>query len=202
MSLSDLDVAAHLSYALQLSLGIVFMFAAVPKLRHPTTFRRTIAAYRVLPRDLVPSFATLAIAIESFLALAFLTGWMVPIALSLAALILALFSVAVGINLRRGRRIPCGCFGGQNEDISSRSLSRLSMLLGAVLLLTLMRRSAVTVDTLVGEGVSALAYLVQAGGVAGFLILAGAWLLSLPELLFILRVRVQAKHGTHAEGSG
>jgi hypothetical protein len=127
------------------------------------------------------------VAIECFLAFAFLTGWMTPAALLLAAATLLAFAAAVAINLRRGRRIPCGCFGGESERISGRSLVRLSMLLAAVLLLAVVPASRVTVTTLPENGLSALAYLVEAGSVALFLVLAGAWLLSLPELVFTLR---------------
>jgi Methylamine utilisation protein MauE len=177
----------QLSYALQLSLGVVFTAAALPKLRHPAAFARTVAGYRLLPRAPTGVLAFTVIAIESFLAVAFPTGWAIPIALPLAAVILTSFAVAVAINLRRGRRIPCGCFGGESEALSGRSLARLATLLGGVLLLAALGRSPLTAGKLASEGTSALAYLVQIGGVSAFLVLGVAWLLSLPELAFVLR---------------
>ena len=186
MAFSDLDTAAQLSYALQVSLGVVFVLAAVPKLREPATFTRTVAAYRLLPRSATRGFAALVIAAESFLAFAFLTGWATSIALPLAALVVALFAVAVAVNLRRGQQVPCGCFGGESENISGRSLARLATLLGAVLLLALVRPD-VTVATLAEDSVSALRDLVLVGAVAAVLVLGAAWLLNLRELGFVLR---------------
>jgi hypothetical protein len=177
----------QLSYAVQLSLGVVFTAAALPKLRHPAAFARTVAGYRLVPRALTGVLAFIVIAIESFLAVAFPTGWAIPVTLPLAAVILTSFALAVAINLRRGRRVPCGCFGGESEAVSGRSLARLGTLLGGVLLLAALGRSPLTAGKLASEGASALAYLVQIGGVSAFLVLGVAWLLSLPELAFVLR---------------
>jgi len=187
MSASQLPMTDQLAYAVQLGLGVAFTAAALPKLRHPAAFARTVAGYRVLPRRLSTVFAFAAIASEPFLAVAFPTGWAIPIALPLAVALLTSFAVAVAINLRRGRRIPCGCFGGESESLSGRSLARLATLLGGVVLLLAVGRSPLTVGELASEGVSALAYLVQIGGVSAFLVLGAAWLLSLPELAFVLR---------------
>jgi hypothetical protein len=93
----------------------------------------------------------------------------------------------VATNLRRGRRVPCGCFGGESERISARSLVRLALLLAAVLVLAVVPTSPVTVGTLAANGASGLAYLAEVGSTALFVVLAGAWLLSLPELAFTLR---------------
>jgi Methylamine utilisation protein MauE len=194
---SELDLTRDLAYSLQLSLGCVFLLAALPKLSRPGVFTRTIAEYRLVPRPIAGAVALVVIATECFLAFAFVTGWMTPAALLLAATTLLAFSAAVAINLRRGRRISCGCFGGESERISGRSLVRLSMLLAAVLLLAVVPASRVTLATLPESGPSALAYLVEVGGVALFLVLAGAWLLSLPELVFTLRqLRPERRAGT------
>lgn len=187
MTIPSLSLVRHLLYAVQLSLGIVFLLATITKLRHPSAFAWTVARYRLVPRRVTRATAFLFIATEAFLAFAFLTGWMREIALPLAAAILFAFSAAVGVNLRRGQRIPCGCFGGESERVSARSLVRLSMLIVAVLALEIVSPTPVTVGTLAREGASALAYLVQAGSLAVFLLLAAAWLLSPREVAFALR---------------
>jgi hypothetical protein len=48
-------------------------------------------------------------------------------------LVLALFATAVGINLRRGRSIPCAC-GPAPETIGGTTLLRLALLGGAAVL--------------------------------------------------------------------
>jgi Methylamine utilisation protein MauE len=185
--ISHLDLADQLTYALQLSLGVVFGLAAIPKLRDRATFTRTVARYRLLPRRLTRPFAAAVIATESFLAVAFLTGWLLPVALPAAATVLTLFAVAVALTMRRGRRIPCGCFGGESESISGRSLARLGTLLAGVVVVAAVQPTGVTVTALVREGAPALRYLVGVGGVAAFLFLAATWLLSLRELASLWR---------------
>lgn len=187
MPISHLDVTSQIAYAVQLVLGVVFLLAALPKLRDRKTFARIVARYRLLPRRLARPFAFAVVASESFLAVAFLTGWLLPIALPLAAAVLLLFAAAVGLSLRRGRRIPCGCFGGEDESVSVRSVARLGALLAGVAVVAAVRPSGVTVAALVGEGAPALRYLVGVGGVAAFLVLAALWLLSLPEFASLWR---------------
>jgi hypothetical protein len=187
VSISHLDTPGQLAYAVQLGLGIVFLLAAIPKLRDRATFARTVARYRLLPRRLTRAFAVAVIATESFLAAVFLTGWLLPIGLAAAAAVLMLFAAAVALSLRRGRRIPCGCFGGEDESVSARSLARLGTLLAGVVVVAAVEPTGVTVAALVREGAPALRYLVGVGGVAAFLFLATLWLLSLPELASLWR---------------
>ena len=187
MPASEFDLTRDLAYALQLSLGCVFLLAAIPKVSHPAAFARTVAAYRLVPRRVARALAPLFVATECVLAAVFLTGWMTRIGLLLAAATLLAFSAAVAVNLRRGRQVACGCFGGEDERISARSLVRLALLLAVVLLLLVLAPAPVTIGTLAANGASALAYLAEVGSVALFLVLAGAWLLSLPELAFTLR---------------
>jgi len=184
---SDVALVQQLAYALQLGLGVVFSVAAVPKLRRPTDFARTVAGYKLLPSRLIAVATTGLIAVESFLAIAFLSGWMRGVALPLAMFILVVFAIGVAINLRRGKRIACGCFGSGGEPISARSLVRLSILLTAVVLLAVMPASTTTVATLTERGLAGATYLVQVGGTTCFLLLAATWMLSLPEVSFTLR---------------
>jgi len=111
-----MSVAPTLDPALQLALrgaaALLFGSAAVHKLRDPVGFRDALGAYGLLPEaTLAPSVATLIVA-EA----AITVGCVVPASAAGAclagALLLALYSAAIGINLARGRRtIDCGCGG-------------------------------------------------------------------------------------------
>jgi hypothetical protein len=128
--------------------------------------------------------------LEAFLAVAFLSGWLLEAALPLAVVMLAAFSAATAINLRRGRRVSCGCFGDPDERVSPRSLGRLALLVGGALALgglLLGGVGPVTLSGLVAEGSSAVSSLVTAGGVAVFLLLAALWALSPRELAHVAR---------------
>ena len=109
-----MSVEVSLDPALQLALrgasALLFGSAAAHKLHDPIGFRDALGAYGLLPEaTLAPSVATLIVA-EA----AITVGCVVPASAAGAclagALLLALYSAAIGINLARGRRtIDCGC---------------------------------------------------------------------------------------------
>lgn len=184
----EMSTMRQLTAAAQLSLGIVFLLSAVPKLRRPRAFVQTVAAYGILPRHAVPPVAGAVTLLETVLALAFLLGWWNGAALPLAAALLLGFLGAVGANMRRGRRIPCGCFGDRSETISSRTLARLLLLLAVVAFVLAIRgmtgSPAPGLATLVVHGATPIE-LVQTIGLAGCLLLVGCWLQSLPDIVVV-----------------
>jgi len=183
-------VIDDLAYAVQLALGVAFAAAVVPKLRHPRTFADTVAAYELVPRRLVSPVAAVLVLDEAFLAVAFLTGLAVTAAVPLAAATVALFAIAVGVNLWRGREITCGCFGNREELISGRGLARLALLLaGCGILAGALGTgsAAVTVEKLADEGSSSLWYVLDTATVAAAAIVFSTWALTLPELVAVAR---------------
>lgn len=186
----QVSVILHFAFAFQLCLGIVFLLSVLPKLRYPLVFAQSVVEYKVLPAKVAQAFGLALIPLEAFLAIAFLTGWLTDFALPLGTVLLLLFLVAVGINLKRGRKISCGCFGNASEQISPRTLTRLLLLLGIVLLLAAFRStgdaSLPNLGTLIADG-STLTYLWLMAFLAAFLILLGTWILSLPEMIFLAR---------------
>lgn len=178
------ELLEHLAYALQLAVGCVFVLSVLPKLRRPAAFVRTVEGYELLPRLLAPAAAGAVIAVEAALAFCLITGWLLAIALPVAAVTLIGFGVAAAINLRRGRDVVCGCFGSPTERVSGRSVARVLLLLGAVAIAGIF--GGVSVGELAGED-DALAYVVNMAGVAASLLLASMWLLTLPELRTVLR---------------
>jgi Methylamine utilisation protein MauE len=186
MPSANVDLLTRVAHACQLSLGLVFLVAVLPKLRAPSRFARTVAEYRLVPRAATPALARGLIAIEAFLALAFLSGMVVRLAAPLALVMLSAFAAAVGINLRRKRKIDCGCFGTGGETISGRSLGRLAMLLLAAALVTVATSvpavapmSLTSLPSGKGPGIDEL---VETGGLSLGLLLVGMWVLHLPEL--------------------
>lgn len=92
-------------------LAIIFLMAAIPKLRHPKGFVLAVLEYRVLPLRLSWFYARLVPPLECLLALLLLTGTAVHSAAIIIVMLLLSFIVAVGINLARGRDLDCHCFG-------------------------------------------------------------------------------------------
>lgn len=190
MSATGTDLISHTAQAAQLSLGLVFLLAVLPKLRAPQRFAETVAEYRLVPTALTPAVARGLIGVEAFLALTLLTGTVMELSAPLALVTFSAFAGAVGHNLLRKRKVSCGCFGAGSETISGRTLSRLALLVFAA--------AFVTVATTV-MGVAPLSPASPAGGPAASpshvmetavlslgLLLAGMWASHLPEVWSVL----------------
>ena len=123
--------------AIQLALGMVFLLSAASKLRNPMEFSRGVREYRVVPVAFVGPASILLIALEISLAIGHLTGFLLVVVIPLGFAALCCFAAAVSINLRRGRALPCYCFGSRNgETISTHTLVRILFLgLGELFLL-------------------------------------------------------------------
>lgn len=96
---------------LSAALGIIFLASAIPKLRHPGGFILAVLEYQVLPPRLSWFYARLLPPLELLLALLLLSGTAVRLAALGLSLLLLSFIAAIGINLLRGRKMDCHCFG-------------------------------------------------------------------------------------------
>jgi len=101
----------------------VFVVAALPKIADPPAFAHMIYNYRLLPGGLVNVLALVLPWVELFAGLALILGVWKKEAAVVAAVLLLVFIVAIGINLARGHAVDCGCF-----DVRSAGKSREEML--------------------------------------------------------------------------
>lgn len=101
-----------LGWTAALAAAAIFTASAALKAYDLPAFHAATASYRILPRWLEAPFAWTVPAVEGLMALALLIpAYRVRAALVLIVL-LAAFTVAVVINLARGRTdLDCGCFG-------------------------------------------------------------------------------------------
>lgn len=134
------DPVLHLT--LRASLALLFASAAIHKARDFPLFRETLRIYRVLPEALVPLAAGATLGAELFVAVALLAPLVGVDGASGALVLLAIYSMAIAINLARGRReIDCGCGGpASRQPISGWLLARNLLLAGvAFMVLTSVR---------------------------------------------------------------
>lgn len=111
----------YLGLAGRLIIGLVFVVAAVPKLRDPASFRSSVAAYKILPEALVTPVARALPPLEVAIGVMLLAGVLiVPVSL-LAALVLVGFAGAIYYAVERGSKIGCGC-GFRRLQTVSRAL--------------------------------------------------------------------------------
>lgn len=93
------------------ALADVFVVAGLAKLRQPGRFSEAVRGYGFLPEVLVGPVATALPVTELALGAALAVGLGTPSAALLLAALVVGFSVAVSVNLLRGRSIDCGCSG-------------------------------------------------------------------------------------------
>ena len=99
-----------LTIRVQIALGAIFVVAALPKITDPPSFAHMIYNYRILPAGLINISALVMPWVELLAGLALILGvWTRP-ARWLIGLMLAVFMIAIAINLGRGNAIDCGCF--------------------------------------------------------------------------------------------
>jgi hypothetical protein len=109
MTVPAIDPVVHIG--VRLALALLFVWAAVHKLRNLDSFKRAVGGYRLLPEALAPPVALLLPAAELIAAASLLlfSGWrgMAP-----AGALLSIYGGAMAINLLRGNdSIDCGCAG-------------------------------------------------------------------------------------------
>lgn len=125
-----------LTVVIATSLALLFLLAARHKISAQRRFEAQLAAYRILPESLVTPVARVLPWIEIAVAASLLFAITRPFGATMAATLLAMYAVAMGINLSRGRsQIDCGC-GDTPQALSGLLLLRNSVLaVGALLLL-------------------------------------------------------------------
>jgi hypothetical protein len=105
-----LDPIVSLSAALTLS--VIFASAASHKLKHPAWFRRQIREYELVHKGLVAVAGMALPVVELVIALGLLWRVSRPYAAVFGLVLIALYVLAIGINLLKGRKdIDCGCSG-------------------------------------------------------------------------------------------
>lgn len=109
-TIPDAGLAARLAW-LSRAMGALLIVAAMPKLLDPEAFALAIFRYQMVPGDLINAAAVLLPWVELCTGAALvLAPRLRRGALGLAALLFAVFAVAVTINLVRGVVMACGCF--------------------------------------------------------------------------------------------
>lgn len=190
MTAPDLGFALLPAFeALRLALGLVFVMSVAPKLRRFGRFQSALAGYDLLPERAVAPAALVVVAVELVLATALVSGLFEVLALWLGLGTLGVFSAAVSINIARGRAIPCGCFGEEDEPISARTLARLALLLAAAASLIVLQVAAA--ETAVARPSPLLGRapedLVSLAGTAAAFLLGGAWVVRAGELVALAK---------------
>jgi len=95
---------------LRLSLGAIFIYAAVGKIADPARFAGDIAAYRLLPVFMVNILAMVLPYIEILTGLGLVIGIWIDAASAIASVLVTIFIISALSAMARGLNIECGCF--------------------------------------------------------------------------------------------
>jgi len=125
-------------HIVSLGLFLLFVSAGFDKFKHRQAFSQVLAGYQILPVSLIPSAVVVIPLAEITLASAVLRSQS-TLAVTAIAGLLAVYGVAIFINIRRGNlSLDCGCqFGEVRQSISMALVYRNFFLVGATLLLLL-----------------------------------------------------------------
>jgi uncharacterized membrane protein YphA (DoxX/SURF4 family) len=99
-----------LTIRVQLALGAIFVIAAIPKIADPPSFAHMIYNYRLVPGSLINLSALVMPWVELLAGLALILGVWKVAARNVVGILLAVFIIAISINLARDNAIDCGCF--------------------------------------------------------------------------------------------
>jgi hypothetical protein len=112
-------------------IGVVFVVSAVSKLRDFTAFASSVLAFAPVRHALAAPLAMLIIALEAAVPALLAVRSARPYGFGLGCVLLAAFTAAIAVALRRGRRGPCRCFGAASAPMGPRHLARNGVLLAA-----------------------------------------------------------------------
>jgi uncharacterized membrane protein YphA (DoxX/SURF4 family) len=176
----------------RLAIGSFLLPSSVGKIRDLPRFTAGVRAYRILPDRVVPVFSWVLPWIELALALLLVLGIYVPLTALAVSILVSCFTIAVVVNLVRGRTIACHCHGlAGNRTITWGTVARNLPLIGLSLWLSFAAPTAITwtsrlqlwnVDLGFGDSRAALLLL---GCLIGF------WWATLALIEWVIVVQIQ-----------
>lgn len=112
-------VTRTLCYFGQVSLGCVWIWSSLPKIRRPYDFLGQVYNYELLGAQAGVFMASVLPILELILGLCLIAGLFIGGALLVSSVLLAVFLAAQGWVLWQGLAISCGCFGSAGEGFIS-----------------------------------------------------------------------------------
>ncbi|HPD61697.1 MAG TPA: MauE/DoxX family redox-associated membrane protein, partial [Thermodesulfobacteriota bacterium] len=107
----------YLSLLLRFFIGIMFIYACMTKIPYPVEFAKNVEAYRILPYWSVNIVAVFLPWLELACGLFLIIGLATRASAAVLATMMAMFTLALLINVLRGSPITCGCFESVGAQI-------------------------------------------------------------------------------------
>ena len=157
-----------IAWSVRLALALLFTAAAWHKLPDARRFEGAVRAYRLVPSEWTAALAWLLPFAEGAIALGLIYPSTYPAAAVAAGVVLSIYTLAISVNLVRGRReIDCGCFASAvTVPLSAGLVARNLGLIAAscMLLVPIRARTLVWMDAVtIVMGLATLSLLWAAG---------------------------------------
>ena len=127
-----------LTLACRLAFGIIFIYASLDKIASPDQFARVVYNYHLVPGSLINIFALILPMTELIAGICLILGIWYTGARNYLVILMAVFLIAIAINMARGVNLECGCFSVSSKAKSfgyELILRDLAMVLPGILLL-------------------------------------------------------------------
>ncbi len=109
-SIYSLYANPYTSVVFRWAVGLIFVYASMDKLLHPSAFAVAIYNYKILPGSLINLVAITLPWVELVCGILLIIGLSSRAAALILSILLLIFFSALSISLYRGIDISCGCF--------------------------------------------------------------------------------------------
>lgn len=124
-------------------IGIILIYAAIPKISHPDRFLNTVMMYNMAPSGVNLVFGATIPWLEMLVGISLVMGLYISGSLIIAAGLFTLYAGAISAALHRGSTFDCGCFGDASRSpIGKAALFRSIVLAAASIGLVFYDRTA------------------------------------------------------------
>lgn len=114
---TNTPIIMAVEWLIRILLGLTFIYASIDKIAHPQAFAQVILNYQIIPARMAFWMAQWLPWMELAAGLSLISGWRKTGGATIIALLLIVFSIALGMALFRGIDIQCGCFStGSSND--------------------------------------------------------------------------------------
>ncbi|ENJ6134446.1 MULTISPECIES: MauE/DoxX family redox-associated membrane protein [Bacillus] len=128
-----------LLFIMKIGLATLFISTGIDKIKKFNIHLLIIKEYQIIPENQIRLFTIIEIFAELFISICLFIGLFHTFTLICAVLLLLVYSVAISINLLRGRKeISCGCGGVLGNHKLSWMLVVRNLFIGAVSVILLM----------------------------------------------------------------
>lgn len=126
---------------LRLILALIFLIAAIEKLKSPEDFALSIDAYGVFPDGII-NFLTIFIPwLELFISFGLIFQFKLRANLYLYLFLMSAFTLIVAYAMIIGLDIECGCFGENSEKVGWKKILENALIIFGVIILLMNEKS-------------------------------------------------------------